>query len=134
MTLNFIENNKSRQEHPRLYTYEIEHALFGMKNKKSPGQDKVVIDSIKMGGKRLLKAPDLLFNECLTRSITLTQWNNATLTLNYRPIHLLSQIHKLFTKVIINRRTAKLDHYQQPGQVGFRLGYDTNDHLQAQGV
>ena len=49
---------------------------------------------------------------------------------NYRPISLLSQLYKLFMKVITKRIDNKLDFYQPIEQAGFRSGFSTNDHLQ----
>ena len=49
---------------------------------------------------------------------------------NYRPKSLLSQLYKLFMKVITKRIDNKLDFYQPIEQAGFRSGFSTNDHLQ----
>lgn len=48
---------------------------------------------------------------------------------NYRPISLLPQIYKLFTRIIATRVTAKLDFAQPLEQASFRKGFSTNDHL-----
>lgn len=70
------------------------------------------------------------------------QWKSSTIILlhkkgpkddlsNYRPISLMSNLYKLFTKIITRRLTQILDENQPPEQAGFRSGFSTADHLQA---
>ena len=54
---------------------------------------------------------------------------DKTLLKNYRPISLLSQIYKTFSRVILNRVAKRLDDFQPPEQAGFRRGYGTTDHI-----
>ena len=58
-------------------------------------------------------------------SIILFKKGDITNIENYRPISLLSQMYKLFTRIIANRLTNKLDSYQSVEQAGFRKGYST---------
>lgn len=44
---------------------------------------------------------------------------------NYRRIVLLALLYKLFTKIITNRLTSKLDRYEPVEQVGLRKRYRT---------
>jgi len=126
---------------PTINIEEIKTALQKMKNGKAPGEDGILIESIKEGGDTLLQAISALFSKCLEESKIPDSWNNAVVVLlhkkgditrleNYRPISLLSQLYKLFTKVITTRLTNRLDFYQPVEQAGFRSGYGTNDHLQ----
>ena len=48
---------------------------------------------------------------------------------NYRPISLLSNIHKVFKKIPTLRLTSVLDENQPIEQAGFRSGYSTIDHV-----
>ena len=50
---------------------------------------------------------------------------------NYRPICLLSNMYKLFTKLITTRLEKKLDENQPREQEGFRSKYSTTDHIHA---
>ena len=83
-----------------------------------------------------------LFNECLHQSKIPEKWDEAIIILlykkgdqkdisNYRPISLLNNIYKLFTKIITNRITRTLDENQPREQAGFRKGFSTVDHLHA---
>lgn len=133
--------NQGSEDIPEITVSEITRALSDMKNNKTPGEDGLVIEAIKMGGNKLLQAIKTLFNACLLKGITPSDWNNAVIILlhkkgditnigNYRPISLLSHVYKLFTKIITRRLSHKLDSYQTREQAGFRTGYGTNDHLQ----
>lgn len=132
--------NQGSEEIPEITTSEIEMALREMKKNKAPGEDGIVIESIKAGGEKLINALKVLFNKCLEHEQIPTSWNNAIMIImhkkgdptdlkNYRPISLLSQVYKLFIKIITRRLTPKLDFYQPREQAGFRSGYATNDHL-----
>ena len=50
---------------------------------------------------------------------------------NYRPICLLSNMYKLFTKIITTRLEKKLDENQPREQTGSRSKYYTTDHIHA---
>ena len=50
---------------------------------------------------------------------------------NYRPICLLSNMYRLFTKIITTRLEKKLDENQPREQAGFRSKYSTTDHIHA---
>lgn len=133
--------NQGSEEMPTITEEEVLKSLSEMKNNKAPGEDGVVVEAIKLGGRELLKAVTKLFNKCLDEGTTPQIWNNATIVImhkkgsttnlqNYRPISLLTHLYKLFTKIITARLTNKLDLYQPKEQAGFRAGYGTNDHLQ----
>ena len=133
--------NVGSEDIPDISKAEIERALAEIKNNKSPGEDEIVIEAIKEGGASLKSLIQKMFNACLTRGITPSQWHNAIITImhkkgditdlkNYRPISLLSHTYKLFIKIITKSLINKLGAYEPCKQAGFRSGYGTNDHLQ----
>lgn len=133
--------NVNSEEIPEIEEFEIEKALKTVKNGKAAGEDGILPEMLKEGGKSLLQQLKNLFNYCLQEEKIPSNWNNAVVVLlhkkgdkskleNYRPISLLSQIYKLFTKILTNRLANKLDQYQPREQAGFRAGFGTNDHLQ----
>ena len=89
---------------------------------------------LKLGCKIVEQATQILLNKCLKEEKISDDWINAEVIIlfkkgdisnieNYRPISLLSQMYKLFTRTIANRLTNKLDSYQPVEQAGFRKGY-----------
>lgn len=133
--------NVGSEDIPEISPSEIEYALQQMKNGKSPGEDRITPEMLKMGGKALIETIGVLLNKCLMEGKIPEAWRNAEVVLiykkgdytnieNYRPISLLSHLYKLFTRIINNRLTKKLDSYQPTEQAGFRKGFNTNDHLQ----
>ena len=122
---------------------EIKTALKQIKNGKSPGGGDISIEMIKLGGDTLLEYIRHLFNLCIEEQNIPRNWNNASLILifkgkgkkeeikNYRPISLLSNLYKIFTKILALRLSHKLDSFQPIEQAGFRKGYSTIDHIHA---
>jgi len=81
-----------------------------------------------------------LFNRCLMEGKIPKSWENAIIVLiykkgdptdleNFRPIALLSQIYKLFMRIIMNRLEQKFELYLSNEQAGFRKNYSTVEHL-----
>lgn len=113
-----------------------------MKNRKAPEEDHITSEMLKMADETTLKVMKILLNKCLVNGKTPKTWQNAEVILllkkgdntnveNYRPINLLSHLYKLFTKIITNRLTHKLDFYQPVEQAGFRIEFfSTTDHIQ----
>lgn len=95
-----------------------------MKNNKASGDDDVPVEAIRMGGDTLLNMVTTLSNKCLEQEKIPQSWENAMIILlhkkeditkleNYKlPISLLSQLYKLFMKVVTKRNKKKLDFYQ----------------------
>ena len=126
---------------PEITACEVRLAIKQMKKGKAPGPDNLTVDLISDAGEPIHIRLARLFNVCLKKSRTPEEWNKAILILlhkkgdprdmnNQRPISLLNVVYKIFTKVITNRITRKLDENQPREQAGFRKGYSTIDHLQ----
>ena len=106
-----------------------------MKKGKAPGEDEILTDVLKEGGEVVISKLADLFTQCIREGKIPDNWSNAIIILlhkkgnitdlgNYRPISLLSNVYKLFTKI-----TAALDFNQPREQAGFRSGFSTTDHL-----
>ncbi|XP_073960723.1 uncharacterized protein [Choristoneura fumiferana] len=133
--------NVGSEEIPDVTIEEVQLALRQVKNRRSPGQDNIIPEMLKLGSADLWRAIALLFTNCILDGRVPSEWHNAVIILlhkkgdirkldNYRPISLLSHMYKLFTRVIMNRLSKKLDDNQPREQAGFRSGFGTNDHLQ----
>ncbi|KAH1028465.1 hypothetical protein HUJ05_001819 [Dendroctonus ponderosae] len=105
-----VIQNQGSEVIPETTQDEINNCLKDMKNNKSPGDDEIFTEKIKLGGSAL-KILCKLYNACLRNSITPDQWNKSIIILlhkkgdiaqieNYRPISLLSQIYQLFMRII----------------------------------
>ncbi|KAL0839312.1 hypothetical protein ABMA28_016056 [Loxostege sticticalis] len=134
--------NIGSEEIPDIDSDEIWNALSKVKSGKAGGEDGIVPEMLKEGGESLIAELADLFNRCLSEGNIPKNWENAIVILlykkgckadlnNYRPISLLSQTYKLFSKILTNRLTRKLDFYQPREQAGFRQGYSTIDHILA---
>lgn len=134
--------NVGSEDIPEISKQEIKAALRQMKNRKSPGEDRITCEMLKMGGVVIERSLQILLNKCLLEGNIPDTWKNAEMVLlfkkgdngnieNYRPISLLSHMYKLLTRIITNRLTNKMDAYQPAEQAGFRKGFSTTDHLQA---
>lgn len=132
--------NVGSEDIPSITVFEIKRALEQTKNRKAPGEDGVIIEQIKNGGDAILEILKILFNKCLEEAEIPEEWNNAMIVLlhkkgdrsniaNYRPVSLMSNLYKLFIRIIANRMNNKLDTYQPVEQAGFRKGFGTMDHL-----
>ncbi|XP_026329036.1 uncharacterized protein LOC113237010, partial [Hyposmocoma kahamanoa] len=95
---------------------------------------------LKAGGNPVEKVLVKLINKILLEARIPEQWMNAIVTIihkkgdiaklsNYRPISLLSQIYKLFTKILTIWLSSELDEAQPIEQAGFRSGFSTIDYI-----
>src|SRR5690606_1920145 len=119
---------------------EIRCATSEMKTKTAPGPDAICGDFLKAGAFNLHNLLARRFNKYLATGKIPAQWKKSKTILiykkgdraaieNYRPIALLSQIYKVFTKVLLNRVRRQLDEFQPLEQAGFRRGFFCVDHI-----
>src|ERR1700744_526935 len=76
--------NIGSEELPDITVEETKAAVDEMKNKKSPGEDGVPIEAIKVGGDTLLKTITALFNKCLELEKIPKAWENAVIVTQKR--------------------------------------------------
>ena len=120
---------------------EIEHLIKTLKNRVTPGLDRIENEVLKAACDVL--APQLtgIFRRCLALGIFPSMWKKARVrTLlkdagkdkgdpsSYRPICLLSALSKLLERVLRARILKKADLH--PRQYGFRQGRNTTDALE----
>ena len=124
-----------------IITSEVRSAIEELKTGKTPGEDGILNEMLKQGADQLTNPLTKLFNRIINEEIIPNQWTTSIITLlhkkgprnnlnNYRPISLISNMYKLFSKIITRRITKVLDENQPIEQAGFRSGYSTADHLQ----
>ena len=95
--------------------WKVEAALRKMKNGKEAEKDQVNIETMKAGEETIAKQLAKLYTECIAERRIPKTWKEANImviffkkgnrkdTKNYRPICLLSNMYKLFTKIITIR-------------------------------
>ena len=122
---------------------EIVKAAHSLKNNKSPGNDHILNEHIKMSLPLMLPIYEKLFNLVFDTAMIPESWLEGNILPiyknkgdtqnpeNYRPITLLSCVGKLFTSIINNRLTNYADKYDiiTDSQTGFRHGFSTLDNL-----
>ena len=90
-----------------------------MKNGNEAEKYQVNIESLKAGDETIAKQLAKLYTKCLTERRIPKTWKEANMVIsfkkwnrkdikNYRPICLLSNMYKLFTKIITTRLEEKL--------------------------
>ncbi|CAH2106596.1 unnamed protein product [Euphydryas editha] len=107
---------------------------------KAPGTDNITNEMMKARLPETITRLTNLFNLILDTENIPIQWTTSSIILihkkgdraeinNYRPISLMSNIYKVFSKIILKRITKILDESQPREQPGFRSGYSTIDHI-----
>lgn len=128
------------EEIPVIMPREVEKAIETLKKDKSPGPDNITNEFLIKTKDVIVEVLTRMFNDVIKTETIPEQWLTSTIILlhkkgeksdigNYRPISLMSNIYKVFSKVILNRITKKLDENQPREQAGFRSGYSTLDHI-----
>ena len=130
----------SSEPPPPIIVSEVRSAIQEIEAGKAPGKDGITAEVLKAGGYLLWKEIGRLFTRYLEMRRIPRVWKESETILlykkgekedlkNYRPICLLSQVYKVFTKIITKRITSTLDEQQPREQAGFRRGFSTRDHL-----
>ena len=121
---------------PDVSSSEVRSALNRMSNDKAIGADKVSIEALKAGGKVIHETLSNAYTKYIRKKKIPEKWKESKLILihnrnlkNYRPISLLSNMYKLFKKILTHRLQKQLDENQPIEQAGFRSGYSTIDHI-----
>ncbi|EYC43943.1 hypothetical protein Y032_0476g2139 [Ancylostoma ceylanicum] len=125
---------------PSVLPSEVRHAIKSVKNRTAPGPDRIRPEHLKNLPTALVNTLARLFTRYRSECKVPSQWKTSRTVLlykkgdpqdigNYRPICLLSEAYKLFTRVILNRIERTLDEGQPCEQAGFRKGFTTIDHI-----
>ncbi|TKR73706.1 hypothetical protein L596_010397 [Steinernema carpocapsae] len=133
---------EEEDDYPAFLQAEIEEAMRQMKTGRSPGQDRVTTEMLKLAKSRILPQLTAILNQCLrngevpaemadSRTILLFKKGDHLDLKNYRPISLLPTIYKVLSRVISARIDRTLDEAQPIEQAGFRKNCSTAEHLQA---
>lgn len=134
------DSNTSYKKVPSILLQEVQKAIVSQKLQKAPGPDHITNKLIKGTEEEISPILTKLFNDIITRGTIPEQWNESHIILlhnngdkdkigNYRPISLISNVYKVFAKVILGRITRVLDENQPIEQAGFRKNYSTIDHI-----
>ena len=102
--------------------------------------EKINIETLKAVDETIAKQLAKLYTKCIAERRIPKTWKEANMVIffkkgnrkdikNYRPICLLSNMYKLFTKIITTRLEKKLDEHKPREQAGFRSKYSTTDHM-----
>lgn len=116
---------------PTIISSEVDKAIISEKLQKAPGPDGIANELLRSTIEEISPVLKNIFNEILTTGYIPPQWTNSNIILlhkkgpkgdigNYRPISLISNVYKVFAKVVLNRISCKLDEQQPTEQAGFQ--------------
>lgn len=125
---------------PIILESEVRSLIQNLKNNKAPGVDGITNEQIKYAGEKLIKILTKFFNNICRNKEIPENWKMAKIILifkkgdkhkieNYRPISIISNIAKVFAKVLKNRIKKHYNDTQPEEQAGFRTGYSTITNL-----
>lgn len=135
---NSLQNYITVNDNVTITFEKVEKTLSQLKNRKSPGQDKIPNELLKYGGKKLTQELFKMIQKILEQHTIPECWKTSTMILmlkkgeptnpnNYRGINLLDTGLKITTKIIanlINSHTTLAEEQQ-----GFRCGRSCNDAI-----
>lgn len=125
---------------PCILQDEVNKAIKSQKKGKTPGEDLISNELLTGSSKVTLNTITEIFNEILRTEYIPHQWTTSIIILlhkkgkkdditNYRPISLMSNMYKIFSKILLDRLTKTLDENQPKEQAGFRSEFSTIDHI-----
>lgn len=125
---------------PEILVSEVEKAIKSQKMDKAPGPDRITNELMRGTITELSPLLRKIFNDILHTGIIPSQWAESHIILlykkgpkddigNYRPISLISNVYKVFAKIILDRISGTLDENQPVEQAGFRKDFSTIDHI-----
>lgn len=128
------------EEIPNILREEVGKAIKSQKTGKAPGEDCISNELLLGTSDIIINTITDLFNEIIRTEYIPQQWTTSTIILlhkkgkknditNYRPISLMSNLYKIFSKTILDRLTKILDENQPKEQAGFRCDFSTLDHI-----
>ncbi|CAD6191447.1 unnamed protein product [Caenorhabditis auriculariae] len=145
-TLCMLHNKALRQSsrHPkmtfRLFCRARFVLLCAKQNEgKAPGPDFITLEMLLAAEENAVPILASIYNECLKNERTPTSMSDSIVRLlhkkgscldigNYRPVALMSTIHKIFTSILRRRAERSLEEAQPIEQTGFRPGYSTSEN------
>ncbi|XP_037876062.1 LINE-1 retrotransposable element ORF2 protein isoform X1 [Bombyx mori] len=134
------EDMQDTEPIPPILKEETERAITTQKLEKAPGLDQITNELLKTFMPVIVPKLTNLFNEIITAEVIPEDWVKSVIVLlhkkgdkrdinNYRPISLMSNIYKIFSKILLFRLTITLDENQPKEQAGFRSNFSTIDHI-----
>ena len=121
---------------------DLYHAIFCMKAKRSAGIDKISVRLLQEAGTTILESLHYIFNLSIKTGIFPEDWKTARVTPiyksdgkaecgNYRPISVISNVAKIFEKLIYNQLLVFLNENEviAKNQSGFRSNHSTETTL-----
>ncbi|CAD6197312.1 unnamed protein product [Caenorhabditis auriculariae] len=129
----------SQDDLPSILPSEIRTALRKAKRGKAPGPDFITLEMLLAAEENAVPILASIYNECLKNERTPTSMSDSIVRLlhkkgscldigNYRPVALMSTIHKIFTSILRRRAERSLEEAQPIEQTGFRPGYSTSEN------
>lgn len=125
---------------PKIITSEVKKAIETQKDDKAPGPDGINNEILKQSKDMMIPVLTDIFNDIISTEIIPHKWLESNIILlykkgdkydiaNYRPISLMSNLYKIFSKIILKRIEGTLEEHQPIEQTGFRKGYSVIDHI-----
>ncbi|PZC87283.1 hypothetical protein B5X24_HaOG201519 [Helicoverpa armigera] len=139
-TNTLTKNQDPIEPEPKILPNEVEKAILSQKMATAPGPDKITNELLKGTLEELIPILTAIFNDIMETDIIPKQWTTSHIILiykkgqkedinNYRPISLMLNIYKVFSKVILERISKRLGENQPREQAGFRQKFSTLDHI-----